>query len=110
MDGGWISALDCTNQDACRIHITARHIFNARAGEERHLGFRVDRHLQRQLRTVFITQLETHCAGDVAAGRVSTQSDAVAIDPAFGGMLDEPANYEFSLLDLCRPLVLRANL
>jgi hypothetical protein len=93
-------------QDARRIYITAGNIFHARAGEKRHFGFRVDRHLQRQLRTVFISQLETDRAGDVAAGRVSAQSDAFGIDPALCGVLEEPANDKFSLFDLGRPLIL----
>ncbi len=97
-------------QNAGSIYVTARSIFNTGASKEGHLGFRIDRHLQRELRTVLIAQLKTHRAGDVAAGRISTQPDTARVDAPLSGMIEQPPDHTFNFFHLRGSLVLRSQL
>src|SRR5258708_755639 len=93
-------------QYAGRVHVASRNVLNDCARLKRHLRFRIQRQLQRQLRAALVAEFERKRACHVSTRGVAAKRDPVGIDAALGGMFAQPTHDELAFLDLNRPLIL----
>src|SRR5580658_3125919 len=75
-------------QNSGCIYVRTGTILNACARIERHRRFRVERHLQRELRPLLVSQLQRDGASHIAACGITAESDAVRVDAALHSVLE----------------------